>query len=216
MPQPAQEQCPHAQQFAAATALFDGIGTPADKIAAFEFFRRAAAQEHVQSNWRLAQIYAAGSEIIPVDRGVAVRFLKAAASLGHPMAANNYGLWLIKQEDRALNLNEAAKHFAIAADNSITEAQYQLATILRNPEFKKPDFGRALALFKEAAKAGDERSQMFLGRFYSDLEKGRSEPMLAHDYFALAAEQGNAEAQFNLGNILLFGLGVPIDSEMAF
>ena len=203
-------------QFALATALFDGVGTPADQMAAIEFFNRAAAQDHVQSNWRLAQIYAAGSEVIPADIGVAVKFLKTAANLGHPMAANDYGLWLIKKEDKILRLDEARKYFAIAANNSITEAQYQLATILLNPKFEKPDFEQALELYEAAAKAGDERSQMFLGHYYSQLDKGRDQRELAHDYFALAAAQGNAEAQFNLGNILLFGLGVPIDSDNGF
>ena len=74
---------------------------------------------------------------------------------------------------------------------------------------------RAMALYLEAAKAGDLSAGNNLGELY---ETGRGVPVdgaRASEYYKAAAEAGFAPAQFNLGRLYAGGTVVARDTDKA-
>lgn len=83
--------------------------------------------------------------------------------------------------------------------------------------YKAKDYSRAEKLFKPLAQSGNTLAQFELGLMYcagkvpgipQDCKEGAK-------WYRLAADQGDADAQFNLGNLYNDGLGVPQDYKEA-
>lgn len=77
--------------------------------------------------------------------------------------------------------------------------------------FDDGDVSGALALLKKAADQKHVPAQILLGRVLD----GAGEDQLAVEYFRKAADQGEAEAEFELGSMYLKGEGVPQDIAKA-
>jgi uncharacterized protein len=74
---------------------------------------------------------------------------------------------------------------------------------------QRGDYAKALTLFRPLAEQGDNRASVALGDMYmhwSDLQNEAE----AAKWYRLAAERGNAVAQFNLGTIYATGIGEPL------
>lgn len=66
------------------------------------------------------------------------------------------------------------------------------------------------------ATDGDAEAQLQLGNYYSaDSDGGRARPAEAFRWYLKAAEQGVPEAQEAAGHMLLYGIGVPADTNAA-
>lgn len=78
--------------------------------------------------------------------------------------------------------------------------------------FENEDYQVALAELQPLAKSGKVTAMTWLGKVYAD---GLEQPALALPWFLDAAQKGDAEAQFRLGELYAEGLGVEQDEEQA-
>jgi len=69
----------------------------------------------------------------------------------------------------------------------------------------RKDYAAAVALLEPLAAAGDKRAQTRLGTLYHLGLGVREDDTLARQWFELAARQGFAPAQFELGNLYAYG-----------
>lgn len=82
--------------------------------------------------------------------------------------------------------------------------------------YSEGDFKRVEKLVRASAEKGDVRSQSMLGAVF--FESGQREPAdfkEAMKWFQLAAAQGDAPAQLNLGTMYAAGLGVSLNAKEA-
>ena len=84
----------------------------------------------------------------------------------------------------------AVATFAHAGDYEVGVAAYG-----------RKDYPRALRLFKRSYAVGDMRAANYLGRMYRDGEGVKEDRKEAMEWFRIAAERGDAEAQWSLGGM---------------
>lgn len=104
--------------------------------------------------------------------------------------------------------NKAKQYYKHHADAGDSNAHYYLALIYE----AEGDDSRAQAYYKRAADKGHMRARYQLALIYEDLAllyEADEDLELARYYYKLAADQGDADAQLNLGRLLmgvLYGL----------
>ncbi len=119
------------------------------------------------------------------------------------------------------DLNAALKHYLIAADSGLAEAQYNAALMLGQGlgiESDTPEAERNQAMVKwlaAAAAQGYARAQAQLARMYLDGDRVEKSTAEAARLFQLAAETDHAWAQYYWGRLLQTGTGVPRNLEEA-
>lgn len=85
-----------------------------------------------------------------------------------------------------------------------------------NVEGESSDFAGAMQWLQKAARAGHLQAQLDLGGIYRDGGKGIGrDGRAAYEWFARAAEQGSAAAEYFMGDILYRGQDMPRDTEGA-
>lgn len=75
--------------------------------------------------------------------------------------------------------------------------------------FNRKDYTRAVRLLEPLARRGDATAQVRMGLLYYHGHAVRENDARAFEWFLRAAEQGNTDGQFHLGNMYMYGLGVP-------
>jgi hypothetical protein len=88
-----------------------------------------------------------------------------------------------------------------------TAAADELADALA--AFNGKDYARAASLLAPLARGGNATAQVRMGLLYYHGHAVRENDQRAFEWFLRAAEQGNAEGQFHLANMYMYGLGVP-------
>ncbi len=73
--------------------------------------------------------------------------------------------------------------------------------------YQKGDHARALKILKPLAEAGNADAQYDLGSMYSDGHGVPRDPREAKAWWEKAANQGQTDAEFSLGFLLLYGAG---------
>ena len=101
-----------------------------------------------------------------------------------------------RDEEKAYNF------FKAAASKGNTEAKYFQAVCLSRGLGCGPDAGRAAALAKEAADAGDSYGQLLYGTFLRDGAGVAQDSTAALNYFDLSAKQGNEHAKRLLADLI--------------
>lgn len=101
------------------------------------------------------------------------------------------------------------------AKSGDVDAMMSLGVRYRDGKGVKRDYGRAVALFREAVKSGNPRAQDHLGWMHF---RGHGVPVdyaKARTWFEKAAAQKFGQAQWNLARIYASGLGVKQDHARA-
>jgi TPR repeat protein len=141
-------------------------------------------------------------------RGEHLGVLRAAAQAGDPAAS--YRLGLVHQQGLAgapRDPRSAIRHFESAAEAGHPWARFRLAQML---DASGADRARSLELKTAAAEAGVTEAAALLGTQYREGRGGvPRDPAEAARWFAVAAENGVPEAQYNLGLMHYRGEGVP-------
>jgi hypothetical protein len=134
--------------------------------------------------------------------------LRAAAQAGDPPAS--YRLGLVHQQGLARAPRDprlATRHFETAAEAGHPWARFRLAQML---DASGADRARSLELKTAAANAGVAEAAALLGTQYREGRGGVGRDAAeAARWFAVAAENGAPEAQYNLGLMHYRGEGVP-------
>jgi hypothetical protein len=159
-------------------------GNVAEAIAAWT---RAAESGHMASAWRLARMYADGSD---VERNDLQAF--------H---------WFRQIVQTHANEEPGSPRAQITSRAFVEVGSYFLSGIPGTDV--RPDFSQALRMFYHAASVfGDADAQYNLGRLYLDGAGVEFNPRLAATWLRSAAEKGHKAAQATLGEMLFAGRSV--------
>jgi TPR repeat protein len=220
-----------------------GLGDAHDQISALAWLAQAAAQGHAQAQFSIAEILtgdtgstaftaiaqaAAGghceAQFAMGERyrqGLAVaqnwfeacRWYAMAAEQGNARAQCALAGCYCEGKGVKKDLVRAFVWYEKAAAQNLPQAQWNLgelyATGLPGVD---PDPKKATLLCKRAANAGFAPASATLGALFSRANKHES----AVQWWTKAAEQGDLEALFNLGQAYRLGLGVVKDEAKAF
>lgn len=102
---------------------------------------------------------------------------------------------------------EAAKWYALAAEQGVPEAQFQYALMLLDGRFTKKDPQAAYALMQAAAEAGNRLAQFNFAQLLVQREPGSAGMSKAVAYYRRAADAGLADAQYAMSQIYMNGVG---------
>ena len=146
------------------------------------------------------------------DYATTLNLLRPLAEKGDAVAQRNLGIIYDNGFGVPKNGSEAAKWYLLAANAGDAQAQANLGSMYlsgRGPI----DFDEALKWNRLAAKQGNPAGQSNLATMYQLWEKilpkdAEASPLRLYQ---LAANQGYAEAEHELGDIYMYGLGVHLD-----
>jgi hypothetical protein len=156
----------------------------------------------------IAKVWAQSKDIDPA--------LLAKANAGDAAAEDQVGLIYLNGDAVPKDVTKSALWFRKAAEQGLSDAQYNLAGAYSDGEGVPLDYAQATIWFRKAADQGDAGAQLNLGAAY---EVGQGVPQdyaQAAVWYRKAAEQGDAEAQFFLGLLYDDGQGVPQDYAEAY
>lgn len=105
------------------------------------------------------------------------------------------------------NEAEAAKWYALAAEQGVPEAQFQYALMLLDGRFTRKDPQAAYALMQAAAEAGNRLAQFNFAQLLVQREPGSAGMTKAVAYYQRAADAGLADAQYAMSQIYANGVG---------
>lgn len=115
-----------------------------------------------------------------------------------------------------LDQAEAAKWYALAAEQSVPEAQFQYALMLLDGKYVEKDEKEAYALMQAAAEAGNKLAQFNFAQMLVQQDPGDAGFAKAVPYYERAAETGLADAQYAMAQIYANGIGgKPHDDSQA-
>jgi TPR repeat protein len=220
-----------------------GLGVAQDRMSAVNWHARAAAQGHATAQFGLATLLQTEKDAIIFDllsgaaagghsgaqcamgdryakgTGVAQNWFEAcrwydmAAQQGEPAAQCALAACYARGRGIKRDIALAFHWFEKAAAQNLPQAQWNLgelyATGLPGVE---PDPKKATQLCKRAANAGFAPASATLGALFARAKKHER----AVRWWTLAAEQGDLESLFNLGQAHRLGLGTAKDEARAF
>ena len=170
---------------------FGQKGNPVDYAKAVPYFQIAASQGHTGARYNLGLCYAKGQGV-PQDYAEAIKYYRLAANQGHALAQNNLGVCYHNGTGVTKNLTEAKKWYKLSADQGNQTALANLQKI------------------ENAQKSTMKPEEAFnLGYAYYNGTNGKTRDYAkAVQYYTMAANQGHAVAQNNLGVCYKTGNGV--------
>ncbi len=192
-----------------------GDGVQQDLAAAAEYYRLAAAQNHVDAINRLADLWRKGIPPNGRDYEEALRLSLRAASLGSAEGQADAAAMLAIGRGAPKNSGEAFRLFCLAASNGHGYAAHRAGRLLSHGELGKVDYAEARKWFDRAVELGYHTSLIEIGLQYLE---GRGRPVdynEAFHWFERAAREGEDWAQNQVGSMLLNGLGIDRDDEEA-
>src|SRR5277367_6058522 len=181
-------------QFNLGVMYYRGQGIPQGLAEAMRWFREAADQGDAQAEFSLGFMYKEGDGV-PQDYAEAVKWFGKAAEQGNILEETNLGLMYDKGDGVPQDYAEAVKWFRKAADQGNDEAEYRLAHMYAEGNGVPQDYAETARWYQKALEQGYYHTQASRGLMY--LRK--------------AADQGNADAQFNLGGMYEKGYQLPQD-----
>ena len=196
----------------------NGRGVPEDDAEAVKWYRKAAEQGHAEAQYQLGTMYNdLWNDLWSAlrDDAEAVKWYRMAAEQGHAEAQFRLGFmydlgWGVPKDNA-----EAVKWYRKAAEQGHAEAQHSLGGMYDLGVQGVPeDDAEAAKWYRKAAEQGDASARRRLwGLIYEADSRGDYET--AHELVRPLAEQGDALAQYSLGEMYDLGEGVPEDDAEA-
>ncbi|MBQ2725877.1 MAG: toll/interleukin-1 receptor domain-containing protein [Clostridia bacterium] len=166
--------------------------------------------------YMLGKMYLNGVHVDPPrpDFFRANYYFQEAADRNHVEAAMELAKMSFRPfEHHRRNFPKALRYFTVAADEGNAEAQYMLGYMYENGHVSK-DIDKAIQYYETAAAHGYFLASLQLATLYQQPQ--RKNYHKAYRYAKHAADNGSAEAQFILGNLLLFGRGCQYNIDDAY
>ncbi|OHT15697.1 hypothetical protein TRFO_13858 [Tritrichomonas foetus] len=154
-------------QFEFAQMCHEGKGTSKDDKLAFQYYQKAADQNHRESCFQTANMFLNGVGT-SVDKKLAYVYMERAARLKHKEASYHYGkacYYGDKEAEIVVNEKEAAKYLKIAAKADITDGMYLYAMCLDKGFGVDENAKEALKCFDKAADKGHVEASYQSGVF---------------------------------------------------
>lgn len=202
----------------------------ADKsVGLFMSARESATVESTQAAALLGARLLSGVGV-EKDEAIAVQWLQRAVTRNHPYAQLMLGLAYAKGQGVRKNITTALQLLELSSQHGLPEAHYQWAQLLElHPKLILSPH-QVRHLYESASDHGHMLAQLRLGHLLRGDWIPSSQSLLAEEvkivrrksvfnrrkdpdlvsslaYFRMAAEQGQAEAQFEVGQMYAQGLG---------
>ena len=167
---------------------------------AIEWYRKAAEQGHANAQDRLGYCYYMGIKGVPVYH-LAVKWWKKAAEQGNQYAQNSLAICYAKGQGVQQDDEEAVRLWKKAAEMGNSAAETNLKIHKEGNAYLKERVRKQKELTLQKSYRESSRNFSLKSTFMENKK---------------AAEQGNAEAQYNLGQYYEIGVDVDEDEKMAF
>ncbi len=193
----------------------EGLGVAADAKESVKWYRLAAAQGHTIAMVNVGRAYRFGRGV-GRDSAEAIRWFRLASERGDPLGTVNLG-WVYEAEADAPQYEKIAMQLYLeAAEKGQPEAMFELYLCYVKGRNVPEDRSEAVKWLAKGAEAGYAAAQCEFGYRCENPPNGEPANMPeALRWYRLAAGQGNAWAQFNLGRCYLEGKGVGWNEEQA-
>ncbi len=169
---------------------------------AFAYFKSAASKYHTEALNRLGECYLNGKGVEKNYPMAVESFRKAlTGAQGHPAANYNLACCYLYGQGVEKDSKEAFKLFSNAAEMGHIDAQNGVAVLYLTGEGVKMNNPNAFAWLQKAYEQDPNhpRTNCNLGICYANGYGVEKDYQKAYDCFKLAAEQGDARAQYELG-----------------
>ena len=221
-------------QFLVALMYINGRGVPRNDAEGVNWLLKASNQGHTQSQYYLALFYKNGWGMEKEDNEQSLKWLMSAAEQGQANAQYLLGSLYENGEQVNKDIKLAEKWYREAAKNKNTAAEISLginyfqkndsklaeddaAELMnrmvnaeKNSNFNRPSFptGNDLnsIIYEKLALYGNENAILYLAKYTSDKVKSAN-------LYKKLAEQGNAEAQYQMWELSLFGVDGVIKAD---
>ena len=187
------------------------LATGDDRRISAACLKRAAESGSIQAQYALGKLCESG-RVTGHSPHLAADWYRRAAAQGHCQAQCALGLLYLDGKGVAKDAAQAREWFLQAAQQGDAKAQWNLALMLiSGTAGVKKDLKQAFVLCQKAAQQGFVPAQASLGILFAKMKK----PAKAVEWWRLAAEQGDPEAQFNLASAYMTGTGIEQDKGRA-
>jgi len=173
---------------------------------AIGWLKRAAQQDFADAQYELGKCYLAGIGVAK-NRRIAGEWFYKAAEQGYAPAQHAIGQAYLAESDD----DEAVRWFRLAAQQDFPEAQTALARCYLDGTGVPVNRAHAASWYRKAERHGHVSATTGLGHCHFAAD----EPELGVRCYRRAAEQGDAEAQFRLGECYQTGDGVRKNRSLA-
>jgi len=186
-------------QYALGLRCENGDGVEKDLTEAAKWYRMAAEQGHVEAQCKLGYCYVQGSGVMQ-DYFEAAKWYRMAAEQGNIKAQYNLGTFYFNGYGMRMDRTEAVKWYRKAADQGYAEAQYWLAQAYETGEGVKQgkNLAEAMKWYQKAADQGYAPAQFKIASAYETGNGKKKDLAEAVNWYRKAAVQGHAEAQKKL------------------
>jgi TPR repeat protein len=135
--------------------LFDLRGTKQDDARAFEWYLKAAEQNHPGAQFALASMYDNGRGV-KINHAEAVKWCRRAAELGNVGAQFNLGVMYANGQGVKKDEAEAVKWYRKAAEQNDAAAQSSLGLMYAKGQGVPKDDAEAVKWYRKAAAQGQQ------------------------------------------------------------
>lgn len=194
--------------------LIDGVGMGRSVSEAIKWLSKAAEQGLKEAQYNLGMVYFRGDGV-ETNMTEAHRLLKEAAEAGHPPAALRLGEIYSAGKGVAQDADQAIHWLQVAVDGGISEAKAPLFA-LKVLRAQIGDGGPQIENLRRSALAGARESMFNLAVSYDQGKGVKEDKKEARYWYSKAAMANLAQAQHNLGIMLLKGEGGYADRRLAY
>jgi len=201
-------------QYALGLMYIDGKAVNKDVNTAVQWFLKAARQDHAEAQYRLGEMYRNGIGV-QTNNKEAKLWLSKAADSGLGKASDVLQIILKAEKKRILD-NESKTlqsspiyPFLDLAKQGDVDAKHKVGVMYLAGDKAPKDVNEGIRWLQSAANNDHMLSQITLANIYfNGTYNVEKDHFVAAKWFHKAAENGNAEAQYQLGNLHRKGLGV--------
>jgi TPR repeat protein len=144
----------------------NGFLVPRDGPQAVAWYRKAAAQNDAEAEYRLGVRFVTGDDGLPKDVAQGLELMTKAGEQGYVRSFSVIGDIYRRGADVPKDLGQAAAWYHKAADLGYPLAQLSLAVAYDSGSGVPKDIKQARYWFRKAAEQNDEAAQFILGRNY--------------------------------------------------
>ncbi|KAI8887598.1 HCP-like protein [Backusella circina FSU 941] len=190
----------------------NGDGVEKNEQTAFDYFKIAADQGHVNAQYKLGFIYDNGLGL-DQDYVTAIAWYKKAASQNHITANYRLGRMHFLGEGVEQDNDLVFEYFKVAAELGDAESQYELGLCYKMGYGVDESYDQVIPWHLKAADQGSNTSYVLrdIGLFYEHGDVFEQDYGKALDYYLQSADHKNIGAYLNIAQLYYFGLGVEQD-----
>lgn len=187
-------------------ACLNGDGVRKDLKKAFDLMSAAAEMGHADAMGGVGYFHSNGL-VVPKNPAEAERWFRLGAEKGSAKSRLNLGKILLQRSEGSAGDADALRAdglrwIRMAADQGLPEAAYSFGLIRYFGDHgQEQDYRLAAAYLKNAADAGNADARNILGAIYENGQGVPVDEVEAKRWYRLAAYQGHAKAQANLGRL---------------